>query len=279
MSCLEQALAWWGEGVVPLPLRPRSKRPAFPWIRYQTVRPPRPLVRRWFSDRPSANLGLLCGAISGGLVVLDFDSHAEYRGWAAEWPGAARSFSVLTARGRHVYLRVKDAPGRTLAMQGGEVKGSGYVVAPPSVHESGHVYEVTRAAHGILTVESLESVGIEAQPPPTRPVVLGERMRTSSGEGLIDDIKNYLPLTHYLAGITHLQRSSPDGVWLMADCPLHNAKTPPSMWVNTRWQGCRCFNPTCPGNAHVMDVIDLHAALHSLTVQEAVWDLAAEIGL
>ena len=97
----------------------------------------------WFS-RESNNIGIVTGKISG-IVVVDLDSEA-----AQEFAKNNRfpdTPSVKTPKGYHLYYKYPDnfevrnfqkrddLPNIDLRGDGG------YVVAPPSVHPSGNVYE------------------------------------------------------------------------------------------------------------------------------------------
>jgi putative DNA primase/helicase len=108
-------------------------------------------VEDWWKRHPEANIGIATGAASG-LVVLDIDPRH----------GGEKSLDALVARhgplpdtvesitgggGRHIYFR-HPGPGCSLAndlgrdLPGVEVKGDGcYIVAPPSLHQSGRTYE------------------------------------------------------------------------------------------------------------------------------------------
>jgi hypothetical protein len=107
------------------------------------------LIREWWKKWPKANIGIRTGAESG-LVVLDVDPDH----------GGARSLqrlemmahiglpicpTVLTGGGgQHRYLSHPGAPikNKTGIAPGLDIRGDGgYVVAPPSRHESGKRYE------------------------------------------------------------------------------------------------------------------------------------------
>lgn len=274
---VEVALAWLSIGVVPLPLRPQSKKAAIRWSNLRWHKPPPALVRRWF-EPPDLNLGLLCGEASRGLVVLDFDRILEYWKWS-HGNSLAATYTVETSRGRHVYLFLEDVPALTCAIEGGEVKASGYVVAPPSVHPGGHVYRALNPDARVIRCHDLGLAGVKVEEPLPTPILSGDwKPYGDSGEGLIGEIKQMLPIASYLYRITKIKPSSPDGTWLMARCPLHDDRNP-SMWVNTRLGICRCFKPSCRGYERPLDVINLHSFLHDMSNVEAIFDLAARLGL
>ena len=68
------------------------------------------------------------------------------------------------------------------------------------------------------------------------------------------------------------------GADLIGLCPFHDDKNP-SMWVNARWNICRCFKPSCKGAARHLDVINVHAMLRGIGNEYAIQELAAELGL
>jgi hypothetical protein len=162
-------------GIAPIPLLPRSKRPAVAWGRYQAQMPTKADVDAWFNPSSPLNAGVVCGW--QGLTVLDFDTVSSFDNftlWMREnsrmktphpehadatstriTPAfcqpdisdvLATTYRVDTHRGTHLYLLVDDHPGTTplLSPDGelwGEVRGHGaYAVCPPSIHPSGTRY-------------------------------------------------------------------------------------------------------------------------------------------
>jgi len=106
-------------------------------------------LHAWFGDG-QANVGLVGGRVSGGLVILDFDHEAAaiFPAWLEQVGGVAAALPTsVTNKGFHVYLRTENPIGnRTLAWRRDgrkriETRGEGgYITAPPSRHASGHVY-------------------------------------------------------------------------------------------------------------------------------------------
>jgi hypothetical protein len=64
---------YWHAGLVPIPLRlDGSKRPAIDaWQRWQSERPSEQQLTEWFAK--PAGIGIVCGIVSGGVEVIDFD--------------------------------------------------------------------------------------------------------------------------------------------------------------------------------------------------------------
>jgi hypothetical protein len=105
-------------------------------------------IKQWWTERPDYNLAVATGGVSGIFVVdIDgVDAEAELGKLEAKHRPLPATVEVITARGRHVWLRyppdrsVPNSAGRLAA--GCDVRGdAGYVLAPPSVHPSGRRYE------------------------------------------------------------------------------------------------------------------------------------------
>lgn len=119
--------------VIPL----KGKIPAGPWAQYQHKR----MTPEEIEGREWPGVGIVTGEISN-LVVLDADSPEAME--ELKRRGHAPTPTARTARGLHLYFK---HPGGELPTQIGlgeglDLKGDGgYVVAPPSRHPSGSVYE------------------------------------------------------------------------------------------------------------------------------------------
>ncbi|HEV8339584.1 MAG TPA: bifunctional DNA primase/polymerase [bacterium] len=120
-----------------------GKVPLVKWKPYESRLPTETEIRRWWTQWPGANIGLVTGKISR-VVVVDADSPeaiALIERWAE---GAAPK--VETGRGRHYYftypegeaVRSEDIEVESTKL---EVQSDGnYVLLPPSVHRSGRAY-------------------------------------------------------------------------------------------------------------------------------------------
>src|SRR3984957_11379940 len=100
-------------------------------------------IERWWRAWPNANIGIATGA---GLVVIDVDGpagEAALQVLQSEHGSFPETATVKTSRGRHLYLRTpKDSHIPCSAGGGLDVRGDGgFVVAPFSLHISGHIYE------------------------------------------------------------------------------------------------------------------------------------------
>ena len=174
-AILEAALAYAGMGFSTIPIKPRSKVPGLRrWMQYQERRPREEEIRGWFDGSRERNLAVVCGEVSGGLFVLDFDDPQAF-----DYVFDKEVFlasETLVARtgggGYHVYLRAegsqtpkKSSLRRRHAKDRGphlpvDIQGEkSYVVAPPSVHESGESYVWMGQREKILEVVPEEALG------------------------------------------------------------------------------------------------------------------------
>jgi len=144
-----------GLSVIPVP-RPGpgidGKTPLIKWREYQTRLPTAEELETWFDDRPPVrtNFAVITGAVSG-VVVIDVDARdvtRDYRDWGILYNLPDTPWMTETAKGRHFWfrhpgglvanrVRLKTDKGRLPI----DIRGdAGYVMAPGSVHASGHVY-------------------------------------------------------------------------------------------------------------------------------------------
>ena len=164
-SCLELYQRW---RLSTIPIAYKSKKPLVNWKEYQRRRPDNAEWGKWFGEGKPVNIGIVCGKVSGNLVVLDFDSEDRWneflRNWDEEGFGSIFKATPLvkTGRGYQVYLRTKQTVNKQ-RLNGIDIQGQGsYVVAPPSVHPTGKVYQfINPNVDRILEVDDLSEVGIK----------------------------------------------------------------------------------------------------------------------
>lgn len=127
-----------GLSVIPVD---KDKKPLLQWKEFQERKATPEEVDAWFNVHPDANIGIVTGKISG-ICVVDFDTEDAYE--KAKAKGLPKTVLVKTGRGYHSYFKYKNGVRnfqKRADMPGVDFRGDGgYVVAPPSVHESGHVY-------------------------------------------------------------------------------------------------------------------------------------------
>ncbi len=149
---LEAGLAYLEAEISLIPVNAR-KTPADPplpyqkWKRYQKERVTKALLRNWANSSGVQGWAMVCGKISGGLTILDFDEPGFYEKWKAkvgelaqaiptQQTGSSEGYQVafrsnLPIRNdKLAYVPADNAEGRIIAI---ETRGEGgYAVVPPS---------------------------------------------------------------------------------------------------------------------------------------------------
>lgn len=309
MNALETALQWREKGIATIPIRRRDKRPSVIWRSYNRRLPTESELRFWFSpepywtrlrrmklaseDDPSGEQSVAVVAGWQGLVIVDFDDMDLYQLWRcwcemqsgiiAELPSL--TYQVKTRRGMHVYIAVQE-PAQNLKLHSVDVQAQAkYVLTPPSVHPSGHVYKALEPDAPIVRVRSLAQVlpeelliVEEPEPAPRSPLErVEEASRLSSDpfaaamrpaalafDGPVDEIHRRYDIQSLVDGVVRRGRN------LYAKCPLHNDNDPSMQIDGNRvkcWAGCT--------RGKWWDVIDLYAALNGLSNREAIQELAS----
>lgn len=161
---VDAALAYAALGWSVIPLD--GKRPSLTtWRKYQSECAPADLIHSWAQAGLFGNVGVVCGSVSGNLIVLDLDGIAGYASFAAMFPQLAETYTVASGGGvgRHVYFYVDHVPPSVKAMNSPighlEICGDGrQVVAPPSIHPvTGQPYRVEKAVD-VLRVPNLNEL-------------------------------------------------------------------------------------------------------------------------
>lgn len=155
VSMMEAALSWAARGMAVLPLHARSKKPATTHG-FKDATANAESIAEWWAVHPDDNIGIACGEMSDGLMVIDLDSHEDADGadYLAEWEAEHGELpDTLTVRtgsgGTHLLYRVTEevrpSVNESIAV---DIRGDGsYIVAPPSVHPvTGMRYEVAHDA-------------------------------------------------------------------------------------------------------------------------------------
>lgn len=142
-----------------IPARYQGKAPQLKWEQFQERRTG-PLLDQWFAGSKPRNYWVVCGAVSG-IVVLDIDNDAAETYWRERLGDLLdQTTCVKTRNGHHYYFRLEgnDRVGswshhneQTGLSFDVRADGTG-VIVPPSVHESGHVYEWIRGPEHMLPV-------------------------------------------------------------------------------------------------------------------------------
>lgn len=158
-------------------------------------------IRKWWDMWPTSNIGLATGK---AFVVLDIDGVRAAQQIKAAGYETPDTLEVITGRegGRHMYL-LGDASirNRTKLIHGEpgvDIRGEGgYVVAPPSIHENGKVYEFSdpdvdmlptpdwmRELHGARKLETVDTESAEPIPEKTRNDTLASIAGSYRAKGL-----------------------------------------------------------------------------------------------
>lgn len=139
------------EGLNVIPCQPKKKEPAVAWKKYQT--------EKYIEEIPNENnIAVLCGAISGGLVVIDLDAPELIK--EIDFEGIKKSTLVVQSGsgGYHIYCKPVNEKIHTMRLQNEkgqhvDIQSDGtYVLAPPSIHpDSGEEYKIISSTLHIST--------------------------------------------------------------------------------------------------------------------------------
>ena len=119
-------------------------------------------IRAWVSAYPTANWAVACGEVSGVFVVDVDPRHGGFDAleqWTADHP-LPETLTVLTGGGgRHFYFEYPADSligNRTNWITGVDVRGNGgYVILPPSNHQSGGTYRWRNDLTAVLAPPAL----------------------------------------------------------------------------------------------------------------------------
>ncbi len=158
VDLIDWAIEYEKSGFSVIPISNGTKKPLVPWKQYQERRTTDDEIIACLTKWPEAQIGLIAGSVSGNFVVLDFDSLEAYKKFWGSYAAQLENETpvVVTARGRHVWIRTKSEPPASFKIPGlVDVKGrGGYVVCPPSVHPSGTKYQfVKQELTQLMTIE------------------------------------------------------------------------------------------------------------------------------
>ena len=182
----EWALHYAEMGLAVFPLVCRDKVPAVVGgCKVATTE--RTTIERWWDKNPQYNIGIATGNKSSGLVVIDLDvdknkgidGYDVLRDWQNKHGKLPETWQSITGRGGYHYF-YKDAivhSNRVGLYEGVDIRGEGgYIVAPPSVHPNGNIYEweqgpeqLQQEIDGILNwcIQGLSLYRKEGLEPPT----------------------------------------------------------------------------------------------------------------
>lgn len=144
-ALLEAALQYAGRDWHVFPCKARGKTPLVKGG-FKAATTDRAQIEAWWRKWPEANIGLATGLVSG-LIVFDLDGEigiSTLQDVAKTMGQVPVTEAVSTGRGWHLYYKIPPdcaAPPRCSSGNGFDVRcEGGYVIAPPSIHENGHLY-------------------------------------------------------------------------------------------------------------------------------------------
>lgn len=194
---LNEARGYVARGWSVIPVT-QNKVPALRWKTYQERLPTDDELRSWFERDNGFNVAVVTGQVSN-LCVLDVDE------WTPEWVALVLrkgplpdTFAVSTGKGDHFYFS-GTGPSRVGVVPGVDVRGDGgYVVAPPSRHANGKVYEVSddSPVHAWPRWLDDEFKSLQPQPTPSVPLRLSTQTTaygSSALQGMLEDIGSLVP--------------------------------------------------------------------------------------
>ncbi|MGB9683103.1 MAG: phage/plasmid primase, P4 family, partial [bacterium] len=119
----------------------RDKKPIIEWKEYQTRYPTDEELEAWFSDGKN-NIAIVTGPISE-IAVIDIDGEEGEESIKQNKLYLPPTPCVKTGKGYHYYFKYQDGVRNfTKRYPGIDLRGEGgYVLAPPSKHPSGAIYE------------------------------------------------------------------------------------------------------------------------------------------
>ena len=141
----EAALAYLGGDLSIIPVNAR-KLPIFEWKSYQSERSTPEQIKEWADQEDVAGFAAVCGEVSGGLTIIDFDVTGFYERWAVlagdlalvlptqrtggdGYQVAFRS-TLKTRNDKLAYAPADNKEGREIAI---EIRGEGgYAIQSPS---------------------------------------------------------------------------------------------------------------------------------------------------
>jgi hypothetical protein len=136
----DNAMTMYRHGLAVLPLA-ADRTPSIKGFDQWTIRPGVHALKKWMRAHPTDNIAIVPNL--SGVLVADCDD-ASQDGAVEELLGPT-PLVVVTRRGRHRYYRKVDQrlPGnlRSVGLEV-DLKARGIVIAPPSLHESGHIYRL-----------------------------------------------------------------------------------------------------------------------------------------
>lgn len=238
-TAAQSAWAAWNAGCCPIPVRDDgSKKPPFDWEQFNKRRPTEAEMRAWFGPHRAA--GVVCGPVSGGLVMIEMEGPdyvnglwGRFRAAAVEalgedrWREITAVVEMSPSGGPHLMIRCTETTVGNLKLARRrtgpktvetimETRGrGGYTVIAGSVgHESGRPWTTAQGTWAdipTVTAEELHAIldaarTLDEMPPP--PIRLNtttpERPRLrgdSVFDAVVDDFNRRTSWDDVLSGV------------------------------------------------------------------------------
>ena len=214
------------------------------------------LERMMFPAEVKRNVAII---VRNGLTVLDFDDGRLYEEWAEVNPSLACTMTVKSGRGFHAYFYVEDGTFPVMGPVGVDVKVSGLMVVPPSLHASGVRYEFVNDS-SILYVPDMEGLGVEWT------VRENGGMTVASGSMELSPIERCVEKISLLQEMEKLTQLSRRGDGWIGKCPFHDDNRPSlRVWEDHFF----CFAEGCWAHRR-RDVVDLVARQNGCGIRDAI---------
>lgn len=186
---LAQHLA--AQHLAPIPIIGGTKKAAVQWEQFHNLAPRLKQLPSLF-DSSDLTVGVVCGASSDRLLVLDCDNPralAQMRDKLQD----PETWIVKTARGGHIYLRT-PATVATTRIEGVDIKAHrSYVLAPGAKHPSGITYDFIRQTERIMDLDSFDALAFLNLRPVERQFDPPENMPATAWHIL----RNHISLAEY----------------------------------------------------------------------------------
>lgn len=153
-SLLEAALGYCRRGFSVIPVEPNGKRPVFSWTEYSQRRATEDEIQKWWKENPNYNIAIITGEISD-IVAVDIDTDRGGNASKVYDIAPTDTISQTGSGGYHLIYRYNDRIAKNkVGKDGIDIRSNGgYIVVPPSVHNSGNRYKWVRS-NGIGFVTS-----------------------------------------------------------------------------------------------------------------------------
>ena len=147
---LDAAIEYASKGMAVFPIKSRGKDPLTKHgVKDATTN--FNTIKKWWTRYPNANIGIACGAVSGGLLVVDLDEKENgisgsdsLHNWERENGELPETVRSITGKGgAHLLFRIDHTEkNKVNLLEGVDIRSdNGYIVAPPSIHPNGNRYE------------------------------------------------------------------------------------------------------------------------------------------